>query len=310
MHNRTPPPPPEIIPPPLPSSMERGKPTKLQQMARASFLAPMVALVIGFLTIGIRTQGDENSRSTELFVGIFNLSLCAVGLCLGIVSLAGWLRLRQKRVLTYTLAGLIINGVIITGFLAVLGAAKNSSAKQAQLRQQALASAEQEGRDQFLNNDGWYGAENSPQLIVAVTQFTDDFFISKQINAPLPRRCTVANVSVRSAATNPEYRIDLGKVLIVLKNGKVIHCLNTQMIQSARSDRQALERLAGVRTLAAGKELPDGVLLIPTEIPADSIEGFVVPLSDSQSVTVHGRIFTAKEKQDLVQRGTAAQSQR
>lgn len=278
-------------------------------MARASFLAPMVALAIGFLTIGIRTQTDEYSRSTELFVGIFNLSLCAVGLCLGIVSLAGWLRLRQKRVLTYTIAGLIINGVIVTGFLAVMGAAKRASARQEQARQQAVASAEQEGRDQFLNHNGWYGALNSPEMIVAVTQFTDDFFITKQINALLPRRCTVANITVRSAATNPEYRIDLGKVLIALKNGEVIHSLNTEMIQSARSDRQALERLAGVRTLAPGKELQDGVLLIPADIPADSIEGFGIPLSDSQSVTVHGRIFTAQEKQELVRRGTAARSQ-
>src|SRR3954469_1113956 len=58
-----------------------NRPTFYQQAARASWAAPIVALVLGFLTTSLRQHADNGAG---LVIGFVNAGLVLLGLALGV----------------------------------------------------------------------------------------------------------------------------------------------------------------------------------------------------------------------------------
>src|SRR5258706_4808032 len=109
-----PPPPPPYLPGyAVPQPAYGGgpaAPNKYQQMARASYIAPIIAFALGCLT---RTT-VEGHPMTGLIIGGVNIFLIIAGLCLAIIALSGMSKVGRDGVLGPAITGLVINVLIVT----------------------------------------------------------------------------------------------------------------------------------------------------------------------------------------------------
>src|SRR5947209_1169723 len=100
---------PTSYPPPGPV-----KPNFGMQAAKASWVAPIIAVALNFLTNGAGPQARAVS-------GFVSLGLYIVGLILGIVALAGVRKYGRKGVLVPAIVGVCINGALVLLFALVIG---------------------------------------------------------------------------------------------------------------------------------------------------------------------------------------------
>src|SRR5688500_4328486 len=160
-----------------------------QQAARASWMAPLVA--IGF---GILTAGSRDDRTTAIVVGGANALIILLGFAFAVVALAGIRRHGREGLLVPALIGLVLNGLLIASMAVTWSAASRiaaaRSAQQAgggggsgpalspaaarQARDAEMRRLEQRGADMVRNHPGWLGAADHRGAVFAVTQWAND----------------------------------------------------------------------------------------------------------------------------------------
>jgi hypothetical protein len=91
-----------------------GKSNFAQQAAKASWMAPVIAIILGFLA------NNSRDRSGSLIMAFANMGLITIGFALGIVALLGIRRHGREGVLGPAIIGLVINGLFLAGFVAIL----------------------------------------------------------------------------------------------------------------------------------------------------------------------------------------------
>lgn len=110
--------PPLIKTPPLPESKNR-----YQEMARASWLAPILAMVVNFMLIA--SQGGKVGASNKVQMIVGPLFIVG-GLCLGIIALFGIRKYGRREILAPAMIGVCMNlFLIIMGALPILTAISN-----------------------------------------------------------------------------------------------------------------------------------------------------------------------------------------
>jgi hypothetical protein len=78
--------------------------------ARASWIAPLVAVVLNCCTV---VSGFRNSRESNLIVGYASYAIYIFGLIAGIVALTKLGRYGSKGILIPALIGVAINGLLV-----------------------------------------------------------------------------------------------------------------------------------------------------------------------------------------------------
>lgn len=99
---------------PVPAASPR--PNFYQQAAKASWVAPVVALVLGCLTRG----SSERSPMTGGIVGLINVAMTFTGLVMGIVALFGVRKYGSRGILAPAIVGLVLNGLLVGSLIAVI----------------------------------------------------------------------------------------------------------------------------------------------------------------------------------------------
>ena len=91
-----------------------------EQASKFSLYAPIVALVLGFLTINNRQGG------AGVFIAWTNVGLAVSGLCLGLFSLTKLGASNRNCILVRALIGIILNGLIVVGVVMILNMASTT----------------------------------------------------------------------------------------------------------------------------------------------------------------------------------------
>ena len=111
---------PPVIPPPLP--VAKGG-NWFQQMARASWLAPLIAIAVNFLLIGAG-GGPGKPNAVQ---GIFGVLFILGGFIFGVIALFGIPKFWKQKILIPALVGISINlSLIVLGALPIILLKANS----------------------------------------------------------------------------------------------------------------------------------------------------------------------------------------
>jgi hypothetical protein len=87
------------------------RPSFFHQAAKASWVAPLVALLLGFCTLDFRRQPEN--RDAALAIGIVNVLLIVAGAVLAVAALFGVGKHGTAGILGPAILGLIINGFLV-----------------------------------------------------------------------------------------------------------------------------------------------------------------------------------------------------
>jgi ABC-type glycerol-3-phosphate transport system permease component len=133
------------VTPPVPPVQGRGAPpvsppgvapSRAQQAARASWMAPLVVIIFNFLLKNARLA---NSSAASLVIAVFSLFLYVAGLSFAVYALSQVRTAGRQGVLVPAIVGLLLNGLflLIVGGVAVtsfLGARDRASQRQSILQ--------------------------------------------------------------------------------------------------------------------------------------------------------------------------------
>src|SRR5882724_4326266 len=131
------------LPPIQPIPTQRNK---FNELARASWIAPLIGIALNLMMVSAQVPPGSKSR-------MLGVLFCLIGFVCGLIALCGIPKHGAKGILGSALAGLGI-----TGFL-IFSAAMGYAAQKKHLAQRQVNSdqALQEGKDAFLDYPGWFG---------------------------------------------------------------------------------------------------------------------------------------------------------
>jgi ABC-type molybdate transport system permease subunit len=119
-------------PPPLPLAK---KPFAFQA-AQASLLAPAIAFGLGiFINVGM---GGQSPPLVSIIVGSVNVVLILLGFVFGIIALVGVRRYGKKGILGRSIAGICINGILITLMIISIPRYKRMSEHAKEIQKQKM----------------------------------------------------------------------------------------------------------------------------------------------------------------------------
>src|ERR1700693_4730404 len=104
------PPAPPVRTPPVSSRSGRLPPSRAQQAAKASWLAPLIVIIFNFV---IKNASLPASQARSLVIAVVSLLLYLGGLGLAIYALSQVRSAGRKGVLAPALAGLVLNGLFL-----------------------------------------------------------------------------------------------------------------------------------------------------------------------------------------------------
>src|SRR6202162_754387 len=112
------PPAPPVRTPPVSSRSGRLPPSRAQQAAKASWLAPLIVIIFNFV---IKNASLPASQTRSLVIAVVSLLFYLGGLVLAIYALSQVRSAGRKGGLAPALVGLILNGLflLLVGFVAV-----------------------------------------------------------------------------------------------------------------------------------------------------------------------------------------------
>ena len=127
MGSITPPPPPIPARGVAPASALASAPSRARQAARASWMAPLIAIIFNYT---IKNAGLGASTARGLVIGIVSLILYLAGLVLAVYALSQVRSAGRKGILAPAIVGLVLNGL----FLLLVGGVAVSSYLDARAR--------------------------------------------------------------------------------------------------------------------------------------------------------------------------------
>jgi ABC-type glycerol-3-phosphate transport system permease component len=112
------PPAPPVRTSPVSSGSAKLPPSRAQQAAKASWLAPIIVIIFNFV---IKNASPPASQARSLVIAVVSLLFYLGGLVLAIYALSQVRSAGRRGVLAPALAGLILNGLflLLVGFVAV-----------------------------------------------------------------------------------------------------------------------------------------------------------------------------------------------
>ena len=300
-------------------AITRGGPTGgvsadvYQQAAKFSWMAPLVAILLGCCTVGAR------GASPAVSLGIAGLQLLLIlgGLGAGIFALFGAKKYGSAGVVAPAVIGIILNTLIIAANVVLLtmllsgkfpvrnppggggGAAGGAAAPRT--RQQI----QQQGEDAVLKEAGWVGVLQHRGAVVTLVTVPDTTPVAAEMLDNLKTPVSLLVVAVDNSRGGESFSIDPAGSTVTFTDGTTQDLPDVPtVLRSARSDRdQFVRQFSPPFEVMPGRQLAGKFMFLPPGTDASRIASVSVKI-DGQPVGVAGRFMTAEEKQSAAAAGS------
>jgi hypothetical protein len=287
-----------IIPAANPStSAARPRPNFGQQAARASWMAPLIAVVIGLITF----QARDADRSAAMIIGGANVLIIVAGGVLGIVALLGVRKWGREGVLLPASIGVLVFIVLALSMFTMFQSL--SRVKQAQQQRAHAQAAEdeqlrKEGEDAFLKHAGWVGAVRHGDAVVTLITVPDTSLFVREMQSNLNTPVSMLVLLIDNTRGGAPVTIDHAGAVVHFTDGTSRPMPDLVLVlRSAKTDpREALQTLGPPLSAEAGKRLAGKFLFLPPKTDPSTIDHVAIGI-DSARADVPGRFLTAEEKQ-------------
>lgn len=321
MEPSTPPESPPASPPPIPPPVPLGplpygqtaEPASqfYQQVAKGSWLMPVMACFISFLS-----QSGNKDQNTPRYI---TLTITAVlglmilgGFVLGLIGLYGAYVKRQRGVASSAIIGTVLSAGLIAlvavpvMYLSITGNPKLRAAAMAN-RQAQLAQAQKEGEDAFLLYDGWLGTFDREPGMLAIASFADDSAAVTYMRSLYTVPVSVLVLNYDNAMGTQPVTVDLASCQFVLEDGKAIPSIPSSTLQRAATTAEGTQVASTPSsvTVEPGGKMVGRIIFLPPGTDWSRCSHAVLNI-DGQPVKVPGSIITAAEKAELVNLGKAS----
>jgi hypothetical protein len=284
-----------ITPPPIPPLLSQKN--KFQELARASWIAPLIGVVVNVAMVGAQVSPTSKLK---LIGGAF----CLVGFLCGLVALCGIPKYGTKGILGSAILGLSITGLMIVlatiGFVAVK--------KRVAQRQQDAAQATQEGKDAFLDYPGWLGKVQVSGGIIIVASINELSAGSKEYNSHFDKKFSMVSLAVNNLAGTDTLVVDPYSLQIVNADGSIQSCAKSDEVSSAvTTDRQGfIAHFSAPISVPAGQQSVDRFGFFTTGTDYSKAVA-ITALVNGQEVKISGQYFTPEQKKEMFNRGQQIQ---
>jgi hypothetical protein len=282
-------------PPPIPSVLLQKN--KFQELARASWIAPLIGIVVNLMIAGAQISSD--SKFT-LIGSIF----CLVGFLCGLIALFGIPKYGAKGILGPAIVGLTITGLMIALAAMAVIAVKEQVAR----KQQDAPQAEQEGKDAFLDYPGWLGKAQVSGGAIVIASINELSPASKEYNSNFRKNFSMVSVTVDNLAGTDALVVDPYSLKIVNADGSGQSCESAdEVFPSATADQQGfITRFSAPISVAAGRQSIDRAGFFKTG--TDFSKAIAMTASvNGQEVRIDGQYFTPEQKKAMFKQGQQAQ---
>lgn len=301
-----------MAPPPLPprraparfAPLEYSRPnsgtspattTFYHQAAKAAWVAPLVAILLGCLTSQIR----EADRSMAVAIGFVNIALIIGGFALAIVAFCGIKRYGPAGLLAPAIVGLCINLLFIVSmgyflyFARSKAVARVAAARALAARPVTPFSSPQSS----LRQSGWLGAVvEKSGLVITVVAMDNSHGDARALRGSFKSDASVFIMSIDNRKSQTPVVLDTRNAQLVFSDGNKVTALDPAVVLQPPD----LFTLSPPFRVPAGGLTEGKMLFIPPDLDLSKLELIRMTLSDRQ-VEIPGRTFTAAEKTRLIE---------
>jgi hypothetical protein len=301
-----------MAPPPLPprraparvAPLEYSRPnsgigpatnTFYHQAAKAAWVAPLIALLLGCLTSQIR----EANASMGVAIGFVNVALIVGGFALAIVAFCGIKRYGPSGILAPAIVGLCINLFVLGSlgyflyFARSKAVAKVAAARALAARPVTPFSSPQSS----LRQSGWLGAiVEKSGLVITVVAMDNSHGDTRALRGSFKTDASVIIMSIDNRKSQTPVVLDTRNAQLVFSDGNKVTALDPSVVLQPPD----LMGLSPPFQVPAGALLEGKMLFIPPDLDLSKLQFIRMTLSGTQ-VEIPGRIFTAAEKNRLIQ---------
>jgi hypothetical protein len=298
-----------VLPPP-------GKLSFPQQAARASWIAPCIALGLGVVSNSVLNNGHPRGsaeNTAQMVVGGVTVLMIVTGLVLGVIALFSVRRHGREKILTPAIVGVCINGVMV-GLLAMGVLFAISIAKRTRARAAALAPASsisvQEANESITKSPGWVGQVMADRTRLVVASVGPDTPMGREIKDDFATDGLAMLVMIDNSAGRETMAVDASDFSVILNDGSTRPAVSPEtLLQHTRFDkRQLMAAYPWTAAIPAGTAgFRDLIAILPPGVGADQIDRVVVT-HDDKRIAIIGRVLTVEEKAANVAQAQAANS--
>ena len=279
------------------TSEKQKKPFSIQA-AEVCIAAPLLALIIGMLTIS-----SNSSRSIAIGIASLQGIIILTGAVFGIISLKGISQYGAKAILPKTIIGLFLSSALM--FMAV-SAIKNARSKAHKAKEKALAQAEQDGKNAFFQ-EGWYGVYQDEEKQAVVTSLPDTSKGGKTFNSLFNMNISVAQVTVKNLSSK-DVVADSSKVKLTLLDATEISSIPIlEVLNSAIKDRKKGKKMfLGPHQIKPNQSFYNILIALPYGFDWSKVASVSFVINE-KPIDINGKVYTREEKQQLYEAGLKAQ---
>ena len=277
--------------------------TIYHQAAKAAWVAPLVALLLGCL--GSTTR--EANPTMGIVIGVTNVLLILTGFVLAIVAFFGVKRYGTAGIIAPAIVGLIINMIVIAAigmfFFSVRRAVatRTTAARALAARPMTPFSSPQSA----LRQTGWFGASIEPGgVTITLASMQDGHADTRALRAALRSDASLIIIAIDNRKSATPAILETRNAQLVFSDGRNVTALDP----AAVAQPVDVASLAPPFRVEAGGLVEGKILFIPPDLDLTKLQLIRLTLSGTQ-IEVPGRIITASEKTRLVEAGQAKQQQ-
>jgi len=271
---------------PEPSAAQPPK-TVYEDLARASWMAPLLAIVIhiGLLVFHLSPESKLRSVPTTVLL---------LGLLAGIIALIGAKKSNRQGIVSPALSGVVINALL-------MGTAIWASSR-AQLGQST-----QREPDPFLDYPGWWASARVSQAAISFASINDLSRASQEFNKLFATNVSFLSVAVDNVEGTNTINLDPSSIRLVFPDGATQPCIPTEQVcATAKTNQTELTaRLSGMVTVPTGQKALDRSAFFPRGISYSNAVGMAVKINQKDYL-IPGKYLTTQEKRKTGPAASAA----
>jgi hypothetical protein len=275
--------------------------TAFHQLAKASWVAPLIALCLG--CFGNAAARGSEDRTASIIVGLINIVLILGGLVCGIIALCGVKRCGRSGILAPAIVGVVLNGVFVLAMVAVipLALSTRSSARSATVSPGAVSAARAptpvRSPQSALRQTGWVGDARGRNFTLGFVAMDPDHPDTLDLQSNFNRRFSTLVLWADNRQNLREIRIDTDGASVLLANGSTVPALRTRDVLSTATRARStwLSKYGSAIIVPPGEQVDGQFLFLPPEVDLNQIST-VYLMADGERMSVTGRVVTAAEK--------------
>lgn len=292
-----------------------NRPTFYHQAARASWVAPIVAVVLGVLSSGALRHGDDLAGLVTSFV---TGGLILLGLVLGVVALFGVRKYGRHGILIPACVGIAINGLIVLAgsstFLGrprpapgAVGPAGRAAPRRPLLSQQAVD-------DSLQKYPGWVGRAAAGDAVVALVEVPGPSPFAADFQSDFAADFVFLSLNIDTSRSIAPLALDTADGRVYFKDGTSRPLMRpSDVYATARPPATTAGFVAGfpavVRAPAGAREATTAPVFLPAGTDTRAIASVRLGLPGGGTLDVPGAFLSADQKAENIRRSRAGEVQ-